>query len=86
MLSNLIVNAIRYSPEKSRIHITSFLIPTDLLILISPALERKLMSLKNSSVDFGGDNSCYSVGQGLGLSLVKAIAELHGKGHVSLSQ
>ncbi len=25
MLSNLIVNAIRYSPEKSRIHITSFL-------------------------------------------------------------
>ncbi|HAM5585318.1 TPA: two-component sensor histidine kinase, partial [Escherichia coli] len=25
-----------------------------------------------------GDNSRHSVGQGLGLSLVKAIAELHG--------
>lgn len=55
MLSNLIVNAIRYSPEKSRIHITSFLDANGSLNIDIASLERKLMSLKNSSVDFGGE-------------------------------
>lgn len=55
MLSNLIVNAIRYSPEKSRIHITSFLDTNGYLNIDIASLERKLMSLKNSSVDFGGE-------------------------------
>ncbi len=55
MLSNLIVNAIRYSPEKSRIHITSFLDTNGYLNIDIASPERKLMSLKNSSVDFGGE-------------------------------
>lgn len=55
MLSNLIVNAIRYSPEKSRIHITSFLDTNGYLNIDVASLERKFMSLKNSSVDFGGE-------------------------------
>lgn len=55
MLSNLIVNAIRYSPEKSRIQITSFLDNNGSLNIDIASLERKLMSLKNSSVDFGGE-------------------------------
>lgn len=55
MLSNLIVNAIRYSPEKSRIHITSFLDTNSYLNIDIASHGRKLMSLKNSSVDFGGE-------------------------------
>lgn len=55
MLSNLIVNAIRYSPEKSRIQITSFLDTNGSLNIDIASLERKFMSLKNSSVDFGGE-------------------------------
>lgn len=55
MLSNLIVNAVRYSPEKSHIHITSFLDTNGYLNIDVASLERKFMSLKNSSVDFGGE-------------------------------
>ena len=79
MLSNLIVNAIRYSPEKSRIHITSFLDTNSYLNIDIASPGTKINEPEKLFRRFWrGDNSRHSVGQGLGLSLVKAIAELHG--------
>ena len=79
MLSNLIVNAIRYSPEKSRIHITSFLDTNGYLNIDIASPGTKIHEPEKLFRRFWrGDNSRHSVGQGLGLSLVKAIAELHG--------
>ncbi|HCD4985957.1 TPA: two-component system sensor histidine kinase HprS, partial [Escherichia coli] len=79
MLSNLIVNAIRYSPEKSRIHITSFLDANGSLNIDIASPGTKINEPEKLFRRFWrGDNSRHSVGQGLGLSLVKAIAELHG--------
>ena len=77
MLSNLIVNAIRYSPEKSRIHITSFLDTNGYLNIDIASPGTKIHEPEKLFRRFWrGDNSRHSVGQGLGLSLVKAIAEL----------
>ena len=79
MLSNLIVNAIRYSPEKSHIHITSFLDTNGYLNIDVASPGTKIHEPEKLFRRFWrGDNSRHSVGQGLGLSLVKAIAELHG--------
>ena len=79
MLSNLIVNAIRYSPEKSRIQITSFLDANGSLNIDIASPGTKINEPEKLFRRFWrGDNSRHSVGQGLGLSLVKAIAELHG--------
>ena len=79
MLSNLIVNAIRYSPEKSRILITSFLDTNGSLNIDIASPGTKINEPEKLFRRFWrGDNSRHSVGQGLGLSLVKAIAELHG--------
>lgn len=55
MLSNLIVNAIRYSPEKSRIHITSFLDANGSLNIDIASPGTKINEPENSSVDFGGE-------------------------------
>ncbi|EHQ8142257.1 heavy metal sensor histidine kinase [Escherichia albertii] len=79
MLSNLIVNAIRYSPEKSLIYIASFLDENSYLNIdiVSPGA-RINEPEKLFRRFWRGDNSRHSVGHGLGLSLVKAIAELHG--------
>ncbi|MDH7074884.1 ATP-binding protein, partial [Escherichia coli] len=79
MLSNLIVNAIRYSPEKSCIHITSFLDANGSLNIDIASPGSKINEPEKLFRRFWrGDNSRHSAGQGLGLSLVKAIAELHG--------
>ncbi|HEB1255232.1 TPA: heavy metal sensor histidine kinase [Escherichia albertii] len=79
MLSNLIVNAIRYSPEKSLIYIASFLDENSYLnIDIASSGARINEPEKLFRRFWRGDNSRHSVGHGLGLSLVKAIAELHG--------
>ena len=79
MLSNLIVNAIRYSPEKSLIHITSFLDFNGYLNIDIASPGKKINESEKIFRRFWrGDNSRHSAGQGLGLSLVKAIAELHG--------
>ncbi|WP_109551149.1 two-component system sensor histidine kinase HprS, partial [Escherichia coli] len=79
MLSNLIVNAIRYSPEKSCIQITSFLDTNGSLNIDIASPGTKIHEPEKLFRRFWrGDNSRHSVGQGLGLSLVKAIAELHG--------
>ncbi|HAP1793372.1 TPA: heavy metal sensor histidine kinase [Escherichia coli] len=79
MLSNLIVNAIRYSPEKSRILITSFLDTNGSLNIDIASPGTKINEPEKLFRRFWrGDNSRHSVGQGFGLSLVKAIAELHG--------
>nr|WP_228929172.1 heavy metal sensor histidine kinase [Escherichia marmotae] len=79
MLSNLIVNAIRYSPEKSLIHITCFLDFNGYFNIDIASPGKKINEPEKIFRRFWrGDNSRHSAGQGLGLSLVKAIAELHG--------
>ncbi|END3635257.1 heavy metal sensor histidine kinase [Escherichia albertii] len=79
MLSNLIVNAIRYSPEKSFIYIASFLDENSYLNIDIASPGARINEPEKLFRRFWrGDNSRHSVGHGLGLSLVKAIAELHG--------
>lgn len=79
MLSNLIVNAIRYSPEKSLIYIASFLDENSYLNIDIASPGARINEPEKLFRRFWrGDNSRHSVGHGLGLSLVKAIAELHG--------
>lgn len=79
MLSNLIVNAIRYSPEKSLICIASFLDENSYLNIDIASPGARINEPEKLFRRFWrGDNSRHSVGHGLGLSLVKAIAELHG--------
>ncbi|ENT8678993.1 heavy metal sensor histidine kinase [Escherichia albertii] len=79
MLSNLIVNAIRYSPEKSLIYIASFLDENSSLNIDIASPGARINEPEKLFRRFWrGDNSRHSVGHGLGLSLVKAIAELHG--------
>ncbi|WP_113622679.1 heavy metal sensor histidine kinase [Escherichia albertii] len=79
MLSNLIVNAIRYSPEKSLIYIASFLDENSYLNIDIDSPGARINEPEKLFRRFWrGDNSRHSVGHGLGLSLVKAIAELHG--------
>ncbi|MEJ9960962.1 heavy metal sensor histidine kinase [Escherichia albertii] len=78
-LSNLIVNAIRYSPEKSLIYIASFLDENSYLNIDIASPGARINEPEKLFRRFWrGDNSRHSVGHGLGLSLVKAIAELHG--------
>ncbi|WP_105197895.1 heavy metal sensor histidine kinase [Escherichia albertii] len=79
MLSNLIVNAIRYSPEKSLIYIANFLDENSYLNIDIASPGARINEPEKLFRRFWrGDNSRHSVGHGLGLSLVKAIAELHG--------
>ncbi|HEB1799929.1 TPA: heavy metal sensor histidine kinase [Escherichia albertii] len=79
MLSNIIVNAIRYSPEKSLIYIASFLDENSYLNIDIASPGARINEPEKLFRRFWrGDNSRHSVGHGLGLSLVKAIAELHG--------
>ena len=79
MLSNLIVNAIRYSPEKSLVYIASFLDENSYLNIDIASPGARINEPEKLFRRFWrGDNSRHSVGHGLGLSLVKAIAELHG--------
>ncbi|EPF4177548.1 heavy metal sensor histidine kinase [Escherichia albertii] len=79
MLSNLIVNAILYSPEKSLIYIASFLDENSYLNIDIASPGARINEPEKLFRRFWrGDNSRHSVGHGLGLSLVKAIAELHG--------
>ncbi|WP_161983734.1 heavy metal sensor histidine kinase [Escherichia albertii] len=79
MLSNLIVNAIRYSPEKSLIYIASFLDENSYINIDIASPGARINEPEKLFRRFWrGDNSRHSVGHGLGLSLVKAIAELHG--------
>uniref|UniRef100_UPI00300EF73B ATP-binding protein n=1 Tax=Escherichia coli TaxID=562 RepID=UPI00300EF73B len=67
MLSNLIVNAIRYSPEKSRIHITSLFYTNSYLnIDIASAGTKDNEPEKLFRRIWRGDNSHHSVGHGLG--------------------
>ncbi|WDB26267.1 heavy metal sensor histidine kinase [Escherichia albertii] len=79
MLSNLIVNAIRYSPEKSLIYIANFLDENSYINIDIASPGARINEPEKLFRRFWrGDNSRHSVGHGLGLSLVKAIAELHG--------
>ncbi|STI47188.1 two-component sensor kinase [Escherichia coli] len=79
MLSNLIVNAIRYSPEKSRIQITSFLDTNGSLNIDIASPGTKINEPENSSVDFGGeDNSRHSRRSGTWSFFSQSDCRLHG--------
>ena len=68
MLSNLIVNAIRYSPEKSRIHITSFLDTNGYLNIDVASPGTKIHEPEKLFRRFWREIiQRHSVGQGLGL-------------------
>ncbi|EGF6524068.1 heavy metal sensor histidine kinase [Salmonella enterica] len=76
-ITNFLMNAIRYSPEKSIILIKS--------LSTSSYVEIQVWNQGQKLHDTGrlfqrfwrGDNARHSPGSGLGLALVKAIAELH---------
>jgi signal transduction histidine kinase len=78
MLANLVENGLRHTPAGTRIEVTARLTPSGALLTVSdsgpgvPAEERKRIFDRFHRLDPNTE------GLGLGLSLVKAIADLHG--------
>jgi signal transduction histidine kinase len=85
VLANLLDNAIKYSPDRGQIDITSTRAGDEALLTVSdtgvgiPADELPRIWERL----YRGDKSRSARGLGLGLSLVKAIVEAHG-GHVAV--
>ena len=80
-LANLVENAVRYCPEGSRIELTTSLQDDEVILSVAdngpgipeaerPKVLKRLYRFEGSTRGKGG--------HGLGLSLVKAVAELHG--------
>jgi signal transduction histidine kinase len=80
MLANLIENAIRHCPPGSRIAIESQVSPLHISVIVAddgPGISEDERGKVFQRL-YRTDKSRTSPGNGLGLSLVKAIAELHG--------
>ena len=77
-MSNLLINAIRYSPEKDTIQVSTCHHADYVEIEVLNAGEALEEPEKLFERFWRGDNVRHTAGSGLGLSLVRAIAALHG--------
>lgn len=77
-MTNLLTNAIRYSPAKGKIAVSTFHRGEYVEIEVSNAGEALAEPDKLFERFWRGDNVRHTAGSGLGLSLVSAIATLHG--------
>ena len=78
VLLNLLSNAIRYSPDGATLRITSHARDgQDIIEIANPGASFNAPD-KMFNRFWRGDNARHSSGYGLGLSMVKAIMELHG--------
>lgn len=77
-LVNLITNAVRHAPENTLIHIKTEATGEVINIAVGNKGEPLAETEKLFERFWRGDEARNSVGSGLGLALVKAIAELHG--------
>ena len=79
LISNLLSNAIRYSPEQGHVDVTINQVPDRVQLSVSdsgPGIQEQ--DLKRVFERFyRGQNSQHILGSGLGLSIVQRIAELH---------
>jgi len=79
-LSNLVDNALKYTPEHGEVVVSTAATPTDVTVTVSdsgpgvPAAERAAVWRRL----YRGDASRSQRGLGLGLTLVRAVAEAHG--------
>lgn len=77
-ITNLLTNAIRYAPEGSVVSVTAQVDAGYMTITVQNAGELLDSVDKLFTRFWRGDNARHEPGAGLGLSLVKAIAGLHG--------
>jgi len=77
-MSNLLINAIRYSPDKGTIQVSTLHHADYVKVEVSNAGEELMEPEKLFERFWRGDNVRHTAGSGLGLSLVRAIAALHG--------
>ncbi|MTH48129.1 heavy metal sensor histidine kinase [Intestinirhabdus alba] len=80
VLINLLSNAIRYSPDRATIRITTRAVGEQRAIEIANPGEPFAAPENLFNRFWRGDNARHSPGYGLGLSLVKAVMALHGGG------
>lgn len=77
-LTNLLTNAIRYAPQQGNITVSTFQRAEYIAIEVANAGEIIAAPDKLFERFWRGDNVRHTAGSGLGLSLVSAIAALHG--------
>lgn len=78
VLLNLLSNAVRYSPENATIRINAWVENSEAVVeVMNPGAELDAPERLFNRF-WRGDNARHSSGYGLGLSMVKAIMELHG--------
>lgn len=80
-LSNLIVNAVNYTPRGSRIAVKAYAADGRVCLEVAddgPGLDEKEMCLIFNKFYRAQNASAYKSGSGLGLFIAKSVAELHG--------
>ena len=78
VLLNLLSNAVRYSPENAAIRLNTWAKESETIVEVSNPGPELDAPDKLFNRFWRGDNARHSSGYGLGLSMVKAIMELHG--------